>query len=290
MIGVNAVRILVTNDDGIFAPGIHALAQGLHRALSPDHELVVVAPLVDHSGAGAAVGPVYERESIPFEPVDIPGLTGVPAFGIDGPPALAVMVACIEGFGERPDVVVSGVNHGANTGRSALHSGTVGAALTASQFGLRGLAVSIAWSADPVPWETPVSLAARLVPTLSMSEPGTVLNLNVPAVGLGELRGVRRGGLARSGLIRSARSAAPAPSPSDTGGDHAVRLILRGARGSDRSSELRELDPASDAGLLDAGWASLTALVGVREDHSAEAGQLVDSALAILDRDATTPD
>jgi len=287
VIGVKAVRILVTNDDGIFAPGIHALAQGLHRALSPDHELVVVAPLVDHSGAGAAVGPVYERESIPFEPVEIPGLAGVPAFGIDGPPALAVIVACIEGFGERPDVVVSGVNHGVNTGRSALHSGTVGAALTASQFGLRGLAVSIAWSADPVPWETPVSLAARLVPTLSTSEPGTVLNLNVPAVGLAELRGVRRGGLARGGLIRSARSAAPTPSGTD--GERAVRLTLRGARGSDRSSERRELDPASDAGLLDAGWASLTALVGVREDRSAEAGGLVDAALAALDQDVTTP-
>jgi len=283
------VRILVTNDDGIFAPGIHALAQGLHRALSADHELVVVAPLVDHSGAGAAVGPVYERESIPFEPVEIPGLAGVPAFGIDGPPALAVIVACIEGFGERPDVVVSGVNHGVNTGRSALHSGTVGAALTASQFGLRGLAVSIAWCADPVPWETPVSLAARLVPTLSTSEPGTVLNLNVPAVEPGELRGVRRGGLARSGLIRSVRSAPPAPSLSGTGGERAVRLTLRGARGSDRSSERRELDPTSDAGLLDAGWASLTALVGVREDRSTQAGELVDSALAILDTDAATP-
>ncbi len=283
------MRILVTNDDGIFAPGIHALARGLHHALSPDHEMVVVAPLVDHSGAGAAVGPVYERESIPFEPVEIPGIAGVPAFGIDGPPALAVILACIEGFGERPDVVVSGVNHGVNTGRSALHSGTVGAALTASQFGLRGLAVSIAWSADPVPWETPVSLAAQLIPILYASEPGTVLNLNAPAVGLRDLRGVRRGALARSGLIRSARSADPGPSDMVTGDTRAVRLTLRGARGSDRAAESRELDPASDAGLVDAGWASLTALVGVQEDHSVDAGDLVDGALAILDRDASAP-
>lgn len=281
------MRILVTNDDGIFAPGIHALARGLHRALPPDHQLVVVAPLVDHSGAGAAVGPVYERESIPFEPVDIPGLAGVPAFGIDGPPALAVILACIEGFGARPDVVVSGVNHGVNTGRSALHSGTVGAALTASQFGLRGLAVSIAWSAGPVPWETPVSLATRLISTLYASEPGTVLNLNAPAVALSDLRGVRRGDLARSGLIRSARSAGPDPSDARTAGARAITLDLRGARGSDRTAERRELDPASDAGLVEAGWASITALAGVREDRSVHAGDLVDSALAVLERGIT---
>ena len=123
--------------------------------------------MVDHSGAGAAVGPVYERESIPYEAVEIPGLAGVPTFGIDGPPALAVIVACIEGFGPRPDLVVSGINHGVNAGRSALHSGTVGATLTGAQFGVRGLAVSIAWGEDPVPWETPVALAAGILPTLA---------------------------------------------------------------------------------------------------------------------------
>ena len=145
------MRILITNDDGVFAPGIEALARGLTARFGGMHELVVVAPLVDHSGAGAAVGAVYERESIPFESVQIPGLENLPIYGVDGPPALAVILACIEGFGPRPDMIVSGVNNGMNAGRSALHSGTVGAALTAAQFGLRGVAVSIAWSSDPVP-------------------------------------------------------------------------------------------------------------------------------------------
>ena len=75
---------------------------------------------------GPPWGAVYERESIPYEAVEIPGLAHVPTFGIDGPPALAVIVACIEGFGPPPDLVVSGINHGINAGRSALHSGTVG--------------------------------------------------------------------------------------------------------------------------------------------------------------------
>ena len=96
------MRILITNDDGVFAPGIAALARGLHAAFGDEHELVVVAPLTDHSGAGAAVGPVYERESIPYEHVDIPGLADVPTYGIDGSPALSVILACIVGFGPKP--------------------------------------------------------------------------------------------------------------------------------------------------------------------------------------------
>ena len=155
------MRILITNDDGVFAPGIAALARGLHAAFGDEHELVVVAPLTDHSGAGAAVGPVYERESIPYEHVDIPGLADVPTFGIDGSPALSVILACIEGFGPPPDLVVSGINHGINAGRSAMHSGTVGAALTGAQFGVRGLAVSIAWATEPDYWDTAVGPGLR---------------------------------------------------------------------------------------------------------------------------------
>ncbi len=201
------MRILITNDDGIFAPGIAALARGLLATFGDRHELMVVAPLTDHSGAGAAVGAVYERESIPYESVEIPGLGAVPTYGIDGSPALGVILACIEGFGPRPELVVSGINHGINAGRSALHSGTVGAALTGAQFGVRGLAVSIAWSADPVPWETAVGLATGMVPGLAETEPGTVLNLNVPAVTPDELKGLRHGTLGTIGLIRSVRSA-----------------------------------------------------------------------------------
>ena len=110
--------------------------------------------MVDYSGAGAAVGPVHSRDGVDYETYEIDGLAGVPTFGIDGPPALAVILACVGGFGPRPDLVLSGINHGVNVGRSAMHSGTVGAALTAAHFGLRCLAVSIRWGPDPVPWET----------------------------------------------------------------------------------------------------------------------------------------
>ena len=281
------MHILITNDDGVFAPGIAALARGLSAELGDRHDLMVVAPLVDHSGAGAAVGRVYERESIPYEQVDIPGLAHVPTYGIDGPPALAVIVACIEGFGPRPDLVVSGVNHGVNAGRSALHSGTVGAALTAAQFGIRGLAVSIAWGDDPVPWETPVGLAAGMVPTLASAPPSTVLNLNVPAVTPERLRGVRHGTLGTVGLIRRVRpESSPEPvagNPIDTTAG-AITLTLRGMGvGADRIAEHAELEPDSDAALLAEGWATVTPLSGVREDASAGGAAALAAALATHD-------
>ena len=278
------MRILVTNDDGVFAPGIAALARGLFASFSGIHKLIVVAPLTDHSGAGAAVGPVYERESIPFEEVDIPGLADVSIYGIDGPPALAVILACIEGFGPRPDLVVSGINHGINAGRSALHSGTVGATLTAAQFGIRGLAVSIAWGSDPVPWESPVALAAGIVPTMAATAPATVLNLNVPARPLHALRGLRHGSLGTVGLIRSIRPGALRP----PGRRHADRQDIESdhpdAPGdgtpADHAAEQAELEPDSDAALIADGWATLTPLSGVREDTSTAANGALEAALA----------
>ncbi|MGD0881561.1 MAG: 5'/3'-nucleotidase SurE [Acidimicrobiales bacterium] len=276
------MRILITNDDGVFAPGIAALARGLHAAFGEEHELVVVAPLTDHSGASAAVGPVYERESIPYEHVDIPGLPDVATYGIDGSPALSVILGCIEGFGPRPDMIVSGINHGINAGRSALHSGTVGAALTGAQFGVRGLAVSIAWASEPDYWTTAVDLACGIIPLLAESEPSTVLNLNVPAVRPDELKGLRHGRLGRVGLIRAVRPE-HTPLPVDgpaldrTGG--AIVLSMRGmSENRDRVEERAELEPGSDAALVEDGWASITALVGVRENQTEGAA----SALAAI--------
>ena len=273
------MRILVTNDDGVRAPGIAALAA---KAADSGHEIVVVAPLVDYSGAGAAVGPVHSRAGVDYEAHVIEGLGDIPTYGIDGPPALAVILACVGGFGPRPDIVLSGINHGINVGRSAMHSGTVGAALTAAHFGLRCLAVSIRWGEDPVPWDTPATLAAALVPVLATSPPHTTLNLNVPNVALGDLRGLRRGRLGRAGTIRSAvhdtgggeeaplPHVALPPGPSGT-----LRLDLGGPGASTR------VHPDTDAGLVARDYASLTALVGVRE-AGADADDTVDAALDAL--------
>jgi len=134
------MKVLVTNDDGIDAPGLHALARAL---VADGRDVVVVAPARDMSGSGAAIGQVHLDQSIDARRVELPGLEGVPAYALDGAPGLCVLAARLGGFGDPPDVVMSGINPGCNTGRAVLHSGTVGAALTAANFGVRGLAVSI---------------------------------------------------------------------------------------------------------------------------------------------------
>jgi 5'-nucleotidase len=254
------VQILVTNDDGVRAPGIAALAAKVAQA---GHEVLVVAPLVDYSGAGAAVGPVHSRDGVDYQSHVIEGLGDVPTYGIDGPPALAVILACLGSFGPRPEIVMSGINHGVNVGRSAMHSGTVGAALTGAHFGLRSLAVSIKWGDDPVPWSSPARLAVAMIPVLAAAPPRTTLNLNVPDVELDALRGLRHGRLGSGGAIRSAVH--------DTG----TGVLPHGTRPPFPSGTLRldltplgsslDVGPDTDAGLVAHGFASLTPLVGVRE-------------------------
>src|SRR4051794_35335379 len=130
------MRVLVTNDDGVTAPGIRHLALAVAEA---GHEVVVAAPLTDMSGSGAALGRLHIDDHIDVEAHRLEGLEGVACYGVDGPPALAVLASRLGGFGEPCDVVLSGINPGANTGRATLHSGTVGAALTAANFGASGL-------------------------------------------------------------------------------------------------------------------------------------------------------
>ncbi|HLM29834.1 MAG TPA: 5'/3'-nucleotidase SurE, partial [Acidimicrobiales bacterium] len=134
------MKVLVTNDDGVASPGLHALARSL---VEQGHDVIVVAPDREMSGSAAAIGQVHVDEGIDAERIELPGLDGVPAYALAGPPGLCVLTARLGGFGEPPEMVVCGINPGCNTGRAVLHSGTVGAALTAANFGCRGLAVSI---------------------------------------------------------------------------------------------------------------------------------------------------
>lgn len=270
--GGGRLRILVTNDDGVRAPGIAALAA---VAAESGHEAIVVAPMVDYSGAGAAVGPVHSRDGVDYEAYDI-GVEKVLAYGIDGPPALAVILACVGGFGPPPEIVLSGINHGVNVGRSAMHSGTVGAALTGAHFGLRSLAVSIRYGDDPVPWSCPATLAGALLAVLSSAPPSTTLNLNVPNVTIDVLKGLRHGRLARGGTIRSAVH--------DTGGHDLPHMTLPPFPSGTLRLDLtppgtnRDVSPDTDAGLVAHGFASLTALIGVREAGE-EADTTVRAAL-----------
>lgn len=294
--GVEGVRILVTNDDGVEAPGIAALTAA---AVRTGHEVVVVAPLEDWSGASAAVGAFYSRDGVDYRTFAIAGLEDVPTYGIDGPPALGVILACVGGFGRRPDMVLSGINHGVNVGRSALHSGTIGAVLTAAQFGIRGLATSIRYGPDPVPWDTATQLVHALVPVLETAPTSTVLNLNVPDVQPHDLQGVRAARLGRGGTIRSVtydklvddtanaptsaardRSAqrADAQMPPGPRGTMRLNLAVPGSAGQEAPAEHDTIDV--DALLIGHNFATLTALVGVHE--AVDATDVVARALDTL--------
>ncbi len=241
---VRVVRLLITNDDGIDAVGLHELAAGL---VPLGHDIVVAAPDVDQSGSGAGLGRLHADTHIDAAAVDLPAAPDVPAFAVAGTPALCVIAATLGAFGPAPDIVVSGINAGTNLGRSVLHSGTVGAALTAQGFGLKGLAVSLA-TGDAWPWRSASAMARQVLDLLVEAPNRTALNLNVPALDLADIKGIRWAHLDPFGSVRTA---------------------LTGHDGDRLQLELVATDahPAADTdrGLVRSGFASLTALVGVAE-------------------------
>src|SRR5690554_8178408 len=125
------MHVLVTNDDGIDSPGLTVLA---HAALAAGHEVSVVAPHRQYSGASAALTSTEEDGHLVFVDARSPGLDErIPAVAVKAAPGLIGFVASSGAFGFEPDLIMSGVNLGANTGRAVLHSGTVGAALSRSE-------------------------------------------------------------------------------------------------------------------------------------------------------------
>jgi 5'-nucleotidase len=231
--------VLVTNDDGIGAPGIAALAEAVRTC---GHEPVVAAPWRDWSGMGAALGPVHVTGRIEYE--RMPLMFGdCESYAVDGPPALAVVAGCLGGFGPKPDAVVSGVNAGPNIGSAVLHSGTVGAALTAAAFGVPAVAVSLDLG-PRLDYARAAALAARMLPDACPLGGQAVLNVNVPNTGVDGLRGVRVATLAASGIVQATVA----------DNDGALQLTLPSAG---------PVDPWSDMSLLAAGYVTVTALRSV---------------------------
>ena len=238
------MRLLVTNDDGIESEGIQVLARHLAEA---GHEVVVVAPDRNYSGSGAALGDLRPDVPLAVRRVELDGLPAVEAWALAGPPALTVVAARLEAFGPMPDLVVSGINAGLNTGRSILHSGTVGAALTAQNFGLSGLAVSIEQS-DPWHWDTAAAIATEVLEQVARGPARSVVNLNVPGCPRDEVHGVRWTRIAPFGAVRAAMSSRS---------DEEVHFEL--------TPTGYQPPPDSDQGAVEAGWAALTTLVGIAE-------------------------
>ncbi len=299
------MRILVTNDDGVGAPGLAALTRALvtwsagagSDGPGSPHEIIVVAPSSNYSGASAAVGSVTDRTTITYQRAHVEGAEAVEAYGLDAPPALAVIAGALGAVGPKPDLVLSGINHGVNVGRSVLHSGTVGAALTASQLGISALAVSLRAGAERDPWESAAELAVALIPMLVAAPVRTVLNLNVPHLPLEEIRGVRWARVSGAGLIKSARGSGrwEAPNREEIEGPaaaEAARSVMEGEPEEKGQIVLTVGSPfphtgdlgladagAEDATLVAQGYAALTALRGPRAEEDAELLAQLDEAL-----------
>jgi 5'-nucleotidase len=238
------LRALVTNDDGIDCEGIRHLAMAGRDA---GLEVVVAAPPHEASGSGAALSSVQSEGKILIDERRLDGLEGVPCYAVAASPAFIARLAIRGAFGDRPDVVLSGINRGANTGRAVVHSGTVGAAVSAYTSGLRGLAVSLRGD-EPTHWRTAAALAGRLIPFFTTIAELCVLNLNVPDVEESEVLGLRQARLALFGTVQT--------TVVETGLGY-VKVGL-GETG-------HEPAPDSDVALLAAGYATLTSVVPMCE-------------------------
>jgi 5'-nucleotidase len=173
---MRAKRILITNDDGIYAPGLKALEEGLAGA----GEVTVIAPDREMSATSQSISVhmplrVHELDERHF--------------AVTGTPADTVILALYRLLPQKPDLVVSGINPGGNLGENVIYSGTVAAAMEATLHGVPAFAISHA-SRKHLDFSAAAAFAGKLAQTILEKglPPGVMLNVNVPR---GEVRGVR---------------------------------------------------------------------------------------------------
>ncbi len=238
------MRILLSNDDGIHSPCLRAL----HRALcDAGHTLDVVAPLVEQSGVGCSV---TLHSPLRLHPIEEEGFSGT---AVAGTPVDCVKIALTTLLPEPPDLVVVGINNGANKGVDVFYSGTVGAATEAA---LRGLP-AVAFSRPRPELEPPQSLArhaASLVDAVDWSRcAGKVLNVNYPRCRVAEIRGVRAARMADTRWDENyERREDPAGRPYWWIAD----FLKRDAGGED-----------TDIALMEENWVAITPLQVDRTDY-----------------------
>ena len=254
------MRILVTNDDGVDSPGIHALAAAL---VADGHDELVVAPSDDRSGAGASIGRMMNVGPPPVERHAWDELPDLPVYSVDAPPAMAVFATALGAFGDLPDLICSGINPGNNTGHLVLHSGTVGATLTGAGYGIPGVAISIDWSIEgEYHWEVAARIAASAVEWAAKPDgEARVLNVNAPNLPLAEIKGVREAELAPAGEVWVA-------SADVSQGD--LRIEISGRA---------DPAPGTDVALVRDGYVSVTPLMSIVRGKATGAADAIVDAL-----------
>jgi 5'-nucleotidase len=176
--------ILVTNDDGITAPGIAALV----KAMKSIGEVVVVAPDSPQSGMGHAI---TVAEPLRLDEVKV--FSGVTCYQASGTPADCVKLAVARVLHRKPDLVVSGINHGSNASINVIYSGTMSAAVEGAIEGIQAIGFSLVNYSHDADMDTACKVATRLARKI-LAEPlprGTLLNVNIPYVPFEKLKGYR---------------------------------------------------------------------------------------------------
>ncbi|MEC5394048.1 5'/3'-nucleotidase SurE [Bergeyella sp. RCAD1439] len=176
--------ILVTNDDGITAPGIRKLVEFMNEL----GEVVVVAPNSPQSGKGHAI---TINSTLTFEAISLEGPQS--DYALSGTPVDCVKFALDKILKRRPDIVVSGINHGANSSINVIYSGTMSAAVEAGVEGLQAIGFSLldfSWEAD---FDQAKPFIQQIVrKTLDNPMPkGVVLNVNIPKLSQSEIKGIK---------------------------------------------------------------------------------------------------
>lgn len=189
------MRILITNDDGINAPGLKTLHAIATEVAGPDGEVWTVAPAFEQSGVGHCISYTH-----PFMVAEL----SERRFAAEGSPADCVLTALYDVMdGQRPDLVLSGVNRGNNAGENTLYSGTIGAAIEASLQGVRAIAMSQFFGPGNAdlddPFEGAAATGAKLVRDLlekgdwgsSTDAYNIFYNINFPPVPAAGIKGLR---------------------------------------------------------------------------------------------------
>lgn len=278
------MRILVTNDDGIDAIGLHVLTRAMCR-LEGDHEVVVAAPDSEYSGSGASLGALHViRPEVRVAKID--GCSAA-VWAVTGPPALCVMFSRLGAFGDPFDLIVSGINPGANVGRSVYHSGTVGAALTGRNGSVSGVAISQSVSGMAIEgqawdemlreqkWESAAEVARTIVQALVDDLPSdpVVMNVNVPNLPLEEITGWKIGEVG-SRPPRSIGSARLDPVPG-----HEGAFYVAMSWGDEVT-----LDPDTDGGIVERGEVSITYLSRLEHEERSDMAHAEKSLGELLSR------
>ncbi|MBU3158250.1 5'/3'-nucleotidase SurE [Clostridium frigoris] len=179
------MRLLLTNDDGINAKGIYALAKELEK----NHEVIIVAPNKERSACGHSITitrPLIVKET------KLKGLKSK-AFSVDGTPADCVKIAINKLIEGKIDMVVSGINRGFNLGTDVLYSGTVSAAIEATIYKIPAMAVSVEFDLHTENYDVAAKYAGQILLKAAQNkiQNDIVLNVNIPMLSEEDIKGIK---------------------------------------------------------------------------------------------------